>query len=219
MTQVSGRENCSLTGRTVSNELLSASDGGAHTKDEIIVDSIRIDVAALMSIRHRCLPGVCKGKPNCCSRFQIHVDEKEMETIVGFLPLVEKYTPSISGEPGYDNIFEETEDGIFLIDADEDEQCVFAYMNDVEETLCALHSAALELGLPPVDVKPKCCSLWPLALTGGPHPVLSINKLFESFPCNHKKANPAGIDAGIQETIRIYFGVSFLSELLSKAGG
>jgi len=199
--------------------MVSVPDEGAEMKNEVIVSNIRIDVAALRSIRHRCLPGVCKGKPNCCSCFQIHVDEKEMETIVGFLPLVEKYTPSISGEPGYDNVFEEAEDGIFLIDADGDEQCVFAYMNEAEEILCSLHSAAIELGLRPVDVKPKCCSLWPLVLTGQPHPVLSINRLFESFPCNHKKAIPTGIDTGIQETIRIYFGASFLSELLSRTGG
>jgi hypothetical protein len=137
--------------------MVSVPDEGADMKEDIIVSNIRIDVAALMSIRHRCLPGVCKGKPNCCSCFQIHVDEKEMEAIVGFLPLVEKYTPSIGGAPGYDNVFEEDEDGSFLIDADEDEQCVFAYMNEAEETLCSLHSAAIELGLPPVDVKPKCC--------------------------------------------------------------
>ena len=185
----------------------------------VVVKNIRVDVPALMSIRHRCRPGVCKGRPNCCSRFQIHVDEKELETIVGFLPLVEKYTSSMGGEPGYDNVFEEAEDGCFIIDADEDEQCVFAYVNDAEETLCSLHSAAFDLGLQPVDVKPKCCSLWPLALNGGPQPVLSVNKLYASFPCNRKKAVPKGLDAGIQETIRIYFGESFLSELLSKSGG
>ena len=198
---------------------MSSSDGGPAFEKEVIVGNIQVDVPALLSIRHHCRPGVCKGKPNCCSCFQIHVDEKEMETIVGFLPLVEKYTPSISDEPGYDNVFEEAEDGIFLIDADADEQCVFAYMNEAEETLCSLHSAAIELGLPPVDIKPRCCSLWPLALTGGPQPILSINKLYESFPCNHKKAIPTCIDTGIQETIRIYFGASFLSELLSKTGG
>jgi len=183
-----------------------------------MVDTLRVNVPALMSIQHCCLPGVCKGKPNCCSCFQIHVDEKELETIVGFLPLSEKYTAAIGGEKGYDNVFEEDEDGLFLIDVDENEQCVFAYSNEAKETVCSLHSAALELGLPPVDVKPKCCSLWPLALSGGPHPVLSINALSDSFPCNHEKAVSEGIDEGIQETIRIYFGDSFLSELLSKTG-
>ena len=197
----------------------TAANEGLGMLNEVVVNNIRIDVPALMSIRHRCRPGVCKGRPNCCSCFQIHVDEKELETIVGFLPLVEKYTPSIRSKPGYDNVFEEAEEGCFLIDADDDEQCVFAYMNAAEETLCSLHSAAIDMGLPPVDVKPKCCSLWPLAITGRPHPVLSINTLYASFPCNSKKANPTGIDAGIQETIRIYFGESFLSELLSKTGG
>lgn len=185
----------------------------------MLVEGIHINVPALMSIRHSCQPAVCKGKPTCCSRFQIHVDEKELETIVGFLPLVEKYTSSIGGAQGYDNIFEEAEDGCFIIDVDENERCVFAYTTAKEEILCSLHSAAIDLGLPPVDVKPKCCSLWPLALNRGPDPVLSINALYASFPCNQKKAVPEGIDHGIQETIRIYFGASFLSELLSKTGG
>lgn len=185
---------------------------------QIMVSGIRVDVPALMSVRHGCRPAVCKGKPNCCSRFQIHVDEKELETIVGFLPQAEKYTSSIGGEKGYDNVFEEDEDGLFLIDADENEQCVFAYMNDQEEILCSLHSAAIDLGRPPVDVKPKCCSLWPLALSSGPDPLLSINFLYATFPCNRKKAVLKGIDDGVQETIQNYFGAPFLTELLTKVG-
>ena len=184
----------------------------------VSVGNVRIDVKALMSIRHRCRPRVCKGMPNCCSRFQIHVEEKELETIVGFLPLAEKFAPSLNCKGGYDNVFEEAEDGSFFIDADENERCVFAYSTTEGETLCSLHSAAIDLGLPPVDVKPRCCSLWPLALTKGPQPVLSINTLFNAFPCNHQKAVSKGIDPGIQETIRTYFGASFLSELLYKTG-
>ena len=120
-------------------------DGHRDMDQQVMVNGIRIDVPALMSIRHGCQPAVCKGKPNCCSCFQIHVDEKEIETIVGVLPLAEKYTDSIGGEKGYDNVFEEDEDGLFLVDADEDEQCVFAYMNGREEILCSLHSAAIDL--------------------------------------------------------------------------
>ena len=191
----------------------------SETDKPVMVRDVRIDLKALRSIRHRCRPGDCKGRPNCCSRFQIHVGEKELETIVGFLPLAEKYAPSIGGDGGYDNVFEEAEDGCFLIDTDEDEQCVFAYASRKGEILCSLHSAAIDLGLPPADVKPRCCSLWPLALTNDPQPMLSINNLCDAFPCNHRKAVPRGIDAGIQETIRTYFGTSFLSELLSKTGG
>ena len=184
----------------------------------IRVAGIRVDIQALKSIQHSCQPGVCKGKPNCCSRFQIHVDAQELETIVGFLPLVQRYTPSISGDAGYANVFEEAEDGCFIIDADENEQCVFAYQTAAQETLCSLHSAAIDLGLPPVTVKPKCCSLWPLALSGGPSPVLSVNALFAGFPCNQKRTAANDIDDGIKEAIRIYFGEAFLAELLSKTG-
>lgn len=185
---------------------------------KIIVDGIRVDMRALMAIEHRCLPELCRGAPNCCSRYQIHIREEELEKIVGFLPLVEKYTASIGNEREYENVFEEVEDGGFIIDADENEQCVFAYITAAKEILCSLHSAAIDFGLPPFDVKPKCCSIWPLTLTEDPEPVLSVDAGFASFPCNRKKTMPEGIDSGIKDTIRIYFGESFLSALLAKAG-
>lgn len=182
------------------------------------VGGILVDAAALRSIRHCCLPEICRGAPNCCSRFTIHIDAAELETIVGFLPLVETYKPSIGDGESYDNVFEEDEDGGFVIDADEDERCVFAYAARQGETLCSLHSAAVDLGMEPLDVKPKCCSLWPLALSSGPRPVLSINQLALAFPCNRKKAGD-DIDGGIQETIRIFFGSSFLENLMSALSG
>jgi len=195
-----------------------ATDGNTGTGQQVMVGNIRVDVPALKSIQHRCLPGVCKGMPSCCSCFQIHVNEKELETIVGFLPLAEKYTPSIGSAQAYDNIFDEAEDGCFIIDVDDNEKCVFAYSTSTGETLCSLHSAALDIGLLPVDVKPRCCSLWPLALTEGPEPVLSVNAQFASFPCNRKKPVLEGIDDNIQEMIHVYFGASFLCDLLSKTG-
>lgn len=198
---------------------MSPPDAEAKKGQRIMVDNIRVDVPALMSIRHRCRPEICRDTKHCCSCFQIHVDEKELETIVGFLPLVQRYKPSISDDKGYANVFEEAEEGCFIIDADEDDQCVFAYKTAARETLCALHSAAIDLGLQPVDVKPKCCSLWPLALSAGPSPVLSVNARFAAFPCNQRREAANDIDDGIKEAIRIYFGESFLAELLSKAGG
>lgn len=197
---------------------MSDDDCKAGREQTIMVGNIRVDVPALMSIQHRCQPGVCKEVPSCCSCFQIHVDEKELETIVGFLPLAEKYTASIGSAQEYDNVFDEAEDGYFIIDVDENEKCVFAYSPPTGETLCSLHSAALDIGLLPVDVKPRCCSLWPLALAEGPEPVLSVNAQFASFPCNRKKPVQEGIDDNVQEMIRVYFGESFLSELLAKTG-
>jgi len=182
----------------------------------VVIDGVIIDIEALMSIAHRCRPVVCKGRPNCCSRYRIHVSEREMETIVGFIPLTAKYTSSIGDPSSYHNVFEEEADGSLVIDADENEQCVFAYETETEEILCSLHTAALDVGAPPFEVKPKCCSIWPLTLTGGPAPMLSIDNRFESFPCNRRKRVIEGIDSGIKETIRIYFGDPFLNELLAK---
>ncbi|MCG6911039.1 MAG: hypothetical protein LJE94_13065 [Deltaproteobacteria bacterium] len=180
----------------------------------VIVDGILVDVTALKSIRHRCLPEGCRETVNCCSCFRIHIGEEELKTIVGFLPLVKAYKPSIGREEDDDNVFEEDGDGGYIVDADEDERCVFAYSGRKGETLCSLHSAAVDMDMPPVNVKPKCCSLWPLALSCGPVPELSVNLLATSFPCNRKHAGE-DIDEGIKETIRIYFGTSFLERLLA----
>ena len=187
-------------------------------RGHVTVDGIRVDVAALRSISHRCRPEICRGTPNCCSRFTIHIGAIELETIVGFLPLVQKYKPCVGDAGDYENVFEEDEEGGFVIDADEDERCVFAYDARQGEVLCSLHSAAVDLGMAPVDVKPKCCSLWPLALSAGPRPVLSVNRLALSFPCNRRKTG-GHIDGGIQETIRIYFGAFFLEKLMAKVAG
>jgi len=182
----------------------------------IMIDNIKVDIKALMSIGHDCRPKVCSGSPNCCSRYRIHVSEQEMETIVGFIPLTAKYTASVGDASSFTNVFEEEQDGSLVIDADENEQCVFAYTAESQEILCALHTAALDLGMSPFEVKPKCCTIWPLTLTDEPVPTLSVDNHFESFPCNRKKTAAQGIDSGIKETIRVYFGDTFLDELLEK---
>ena len=106
---------------------MSAVDSKRGREQTIMVGNVRVDVQALMSIQHCCLPGVFKGpnRPFVLSEYSLN--ELELETIVGFLPLVEKYTASIGSVQEYDNIFDEAEDGCFIIDVDENEKCVFAY--------------------------------------------------------------------------------------------
>ena len=43
---------------------------------------------------------------------------------------------------------------------------MFAYASKEGRILCSLHAAALAEGIDVRRAKPRCCRLWPLALTG-----------------------------------------------------
>jgi len=179
-----------------------------------IIHGIRVDRAALQTIRHKCHPDACRNRPSCCSRYVPHVNQVELERIVGCFPQIARYAGSIKNGNGYKNVFEEFDDGTYRIDAKEDESCVFSYARSSGETLCALHSVALDLRISPVDLKPKACSLWPLTLSEEPEPELSVDRNWREFPCNTLSDNGHRIDAGVINIIASCFGVSFLKQLL-----
>jgi hypothetical protein len=180
-----------------------------------IIHGIRVDLAALQAIRHKCHPETCRNCPSCCSRYVPHVSQSELERIVGCFPNIAHYTRGIKHGHGFKNVFEEYDDGSYCIDANEDESCVFTYTTSSGETLCALHSVALDLRISPVDLKPKACSLWPLTLSEETEPELSVDINWHEFPCNTMSNNGHRIDAGVMNIIASCFGVSFLEQVLS----
>lgn len=182
---------------------------------EPIIHGVRVDLAALKTIRHKCHPGTCRNCPSCCSRYIPHVSRSELKRIVGCFPIITRYTNSIKNRHGFKNVFEECDDASFCIDANEDESCVFTYAKVTGETLCALHSVALDLRISPADLKPMACSLWPLTLSEEPEPCLSVDRSWHEFPCNSLLDGDQRIDAGIINIIASCFGVSFLEQLLS----
>jgi len=185
------------------------------TKDpNPVIQGMRVDIAGLRSIRHHCDPDGCRNRSSCCSRYAPHVSQSELEKIVGYFPIIARYASSIKNGGGYKNVFEESDDASYWIDAKEDESCVFTYQKPSGETLCALHSVALDLRMPPVDLKPKACSLWPLALSEEPVPVLSVDRNWRDFPCNEPSDGGNQLDAGIINIIASCFGVSFLKQLI-----
>ena len=179
-----------------------------------IIHGIRVDRAALQSIRHKCHSQVCNDCPSCCSRYVPHVSQSELDRIVGCLPIVARYTTGIKNDHGFKNVFEECDDGSYCIDANEDESCVFTYAKPSGETLCALHSVALDLRISPVDLKPKACSLWPLTLSEETKPELSVDSNWREFPCNTLSDNDRRMDTGVMNIVASCFGVSFLRQLL-----
>jgi hypothetical protein len=181
-----------------------------------IIHGIRVDLAALQTIHHKCQPETCKNCLSCCSRYAPHVTQSELERIVGCFPIIARYTSRIKNSLGFKNVFEECDDASYCIDANEDESCVFTYARPSGETLCALHSVALDLRISPVDLKPKACSLWPLTLSEETEPELSVDRNWREFPCNTLSDNGCRMDAGVMSIVASCFGVSFLKQLLSE---
>jgi len=182
-----------------------------------IINGIRVDLAVLQAISHDCRPEICKNRTTCCIRYVPHVRPAKMEKIVGCFPVVANYTDNILEDDGFKNVFEEWEDGSYRIDADADEACIFTYTLSSGEKLCSLHSAALDLQLSPVAIKPSACSLWPLILLDGAYPELSVDKNWKTFPCNQESDDPNHLDASVVGIINDYFGSSFVEQLLRHA--
>ncbi len=121
---------------------------------------------------------------------------------------------AIDNNDEYINVFEKIETDLFSIDDDDFGVCVFAYRGGKEETLCSLHSTAIEMDYQPEEVKPKDCVLWPLALSEGAPLCLTIDDDAFLFPCNRSRATEAAVlDPGIASIIKTLYGNDFLEEI------
>ncbi len=188
--------------------------------NNIVVDGIIVDVEAIYSIRHECRPEMCKNAKSCCASYHVSIEEQELATITGWMPEATKFAPGLKSGSEYKNVFEEEdEENMFSLDVDDEGTCLFAYKNNQGQTLCSLHSAALELGASPSGVKPRPCTLWPLAVSDGRPTTLTIDAAAFSFVCNTKREGDAdALHPGIVEIIQDLFGEKFLAELIRKAG-
>ncbi len=180
-----------------------------------VIRGMRVDIVALGSISHRCVPGLCKDSKSCCESYEVCVGKKELPDIIGIMPDASTFSPDLRSGADYNNVFEEVAYGLSSIDTNEDGLCSFAYHGDENDVLCSLHSAAMELGLEPASVKPRSCVLWPLALSEGGDKVLSIQDDAFSFPCNTPRdGGLGGLDRSVSVIISDVFGKEFLAELI-----
>jgi hypothetical protein len=180
------------------------------------VQGVVVDVEALETIAHRCEPALCRRAGTCCAGYDVCVAEDELPKLAGATELAARYVPDL-GQGG--NVFEELFDGLYSIDTDEDGLCVFAYEDAGGQVLCSLHSAALENGLDVRELKPRCCMLWPLALSGSRPRYLMVDPGAFSYPCNRRKASDGRLDEGIRQIVRCVLGEEFLAELGTALGG
>jgi len=184
-----------------------------ETTAPVPIGKYRVDIDALLRLRHHCDPDLCRHTVSCCRCYEVCITRKEMGRAIGLMKHAAKYARRLR-KPGFENPFDPVEPGLYAIDTHEDESCVFAYRRRTGETFCSLHSAALDLGLDPYAVKPQPCTLWPLALSEDDPPVLSVQSHIRRFPCIVIRPRPArNLDPAIADTIRTLFGEAFLEEL------
>jgi len=185
----------------------------------LTIKGIRVDVDALLKLKHYCDPELCKHTVSCCRCYEVCVTRKEMGRAIGLMKHAANYARRLR-KPGFENPFDRVEPGLYAIDTHEDESCVFAYRQRSGKTYCSLHSASLDLGLDPYAMKPQPCTLWPLALSEDEPPVLSVQSGVKRFPCIWLRSRPAKkLYPDIAETIRVLFGASFLAELEAAIAG
>jgi hypothetical protein len=179
-----------------------------------VVGGLRIDIKALKRLAHRCDPYICKDRDSCCASYDIEVTRREASRVVGFLPEAARYAPRLRNGRSYLDPIEDMDDGPDVLATNEDGRCVLAYDNADGATLCSLHSAALDRGIPYAQVKPAPCCLWPLALSEDRPPMLTVQDDAYDFPCNSRRKAAAGLDTGVQEILREVFGENLLHKTL-----
>ena len=176
-----------------------------------------MDLDALMSVRHRCRPAACKDALCCCSSYDVEVSRREREMILSILPETTRFSPILNLDPDPPPLFKDIGKSAYLLGVDSREFCLLAYFGSQREPLCSLHSAAGALGLAPARYKPRCCSLWPLAIEPYEIPVLSLHPDALLYPCNQARdPSRTALDAGVADIIRSIWGRDFL-EKVNKA--
>ena len=140
-----------------------------------------VDLASVLSIDHAC-DGCRPGELCCCSAYEVCVTTKELQRIIRVLPEAVRFCPHLKTGDGYDNLFDEVEPGLFAIDTDDDGLCLFAFRSG-RKVRCSLHAAGAALGLPPEQIKPKACLLWPMNFSEGKEALSLVDDAL-AFRCN-----------------------------------
>lgn len=177
---------------------------------------MEFDLESLFTLRHLCKSDICKERKNCCASYEICIDSDELDRIISYVPLASNYATHLKTGSEYNNIFEETDDGLVSLDRDENGLCVFAYTNSENHTLCSLHSVAIDHKLPHYSLKPRSCALWPLSLVSNGSIYLSVDEDAHLFPCNSFSHNEATICRSVGKTVENLFGERVLHEILEE---
>jgi len=175
----------------------------------LIVKGYTVEIAKILELQHHCNPTLC-GERCCCGVFDGWIRPHEIDRMQQYLSEAVKYLPSTNN-----NVFDYLRwvGAGYVLRKDSSGMCRLAYQNDAGHFLCALHSAAFDLGISPKDTKPDGCLLWPFCLIGRDHKTLSVQNGIYEFPCNHRRSIRLAnneLDAGTSGLIEENFGEEFL---------
>lgn len=178
--------------------------------------SLEIDVAGICSVIHNCTG--CPGESKrCCSSYEVTINSKELQNIIGCIPLAARFCSHLKSHYVYENVFEQISRGLYCIDTNEDGTCVFSYLEG-NRIVCSLHTVAEQLGIPFRKAKPESCLLWPLAIFEGETRILSIHDDAFEFSCNTRNTKGRfSLCPSIAKNIERVFGVEFRNELQDVA--
>jgi len=179
----------------------------------IEIENVQIDLNALRALAHTCDPMKCRHTKCCCRSYEVTVEREEIEKVAGTVPEAAQLAPALTEDGDLVDPIDETDHG-YCLNTDEHGECVFAYRTDQGAIRCAMHTLALQWNLPPESVKPKACTLWPLAIHGTNPAQLSVQDDAYEFPCNTlRKTTVQSIDSGVADIIEAIFGRPFLQKL------
>ncbi|MEQ8768415.1 MAG: hypothetical protein RL885_31210 [Planctomycetota bacterium] len=178
------------------------------------IKAIVIDVPALSELRHEADPGECSKSDCCCSRYEVAIEEPELDRLRRLVPLAERYRPDLAGR---EELFRPSRRGGFVIDKGEERRCPFLYDSPQGHTLCAIHSAALDAGQDPFRAKPRTCALWPLTLTTETPRRLTIAGDAFEFPCNRRRRAARELDPSVLDLMRRVFGRPFADDAAARS--
>lgn len=177
----------------------------------VLIEGMLVDLAALRSISHRFDPDRCGKSGCCCNRYEVGLEDGEMQRMLDWQPLAARFQPALL-QSEWDFPFDQDDEGRWVIETGEDASCPFAYQDLEGRTFCSVHSAALEQGKDPYRIKPRSCTLWPLAIADGEPPLLTLMEGVLDFPCNRRKSS-SGLSPGIAELLDKVFGATFLERV------
>ena len=178
--------------------------------------SLEIDVAGICSVSHKCTGCIGESK-SCCSSYEVAISSKELQNIIGCIPLATHLCSHLKSHHDYANVFEQISRGLYSIDTNEEGICAFAYF-EADRIGCSLHFVAEQLGIPFRKVKPEPCLLWPLAIFEGESRILSIDDDIFEFSCNVRNAKGIfSLCPSIADNIVRVFGVEFAKDLQDAA--
>ena len=184
---------------------------------EILVSGIQVDAQALKSVAHHCDPALCAKGQCCCDAYDIELTHSDRERVTQWFSDAASYSDRLPPDADLDMLLRRVPGVSGYLMKTVQGGCAFAYRQPDTGIRCALHTAALRAGAAPYRVKPYGCALWPLTLSSGKPPILSVQPDAFKFPCNrHRDPDTPGLDDGVVDTLRECLGETFLKSLLEQ---